>query len=66
MSGTQGRRLDDVGGSTARDYGGSCDGGSVSKRKEVTLMKTRLLRKCQSSGFDTMLEIQNNCIVFHE
>uniref|UniRef100_A0A7N2M329 Methyltransferase type 11 domain-containing protein n=1 Tax=Quercus lobata TaxID=97700 RepID=A0A7N2M329_QUELO len=44
-SGTQGRWLDDVGGSTARGCGGSCDGGSVSKRKEVTLMKTRLLRK---------------------
>ena len=28
-----------------------------SERKKVTLMKTRLLRKCQSSGFDTMLEI---------
>ena len=28
-SGTQERRLDDVGGSTARGCGGSCDGGSV-------------------------------------
>ena len=28
-SGTQGQRLDDVGGSTARGCGGSCDGGSV-------------------------------------
>ena len=27
------------------------------ERKEVTLMKTRLLRKGQSSGSDTMLEI---------
>ena len=27
-------------------------------------MKTRLLRKGQSSGSDTMLEIQNNNIVF--
>ena len=35
-SGAQGRRLDDVGGSTAIGCGGSCDGGSVSKRKEVT------------------------------
>ena len=35
-------------------------------KKEVTLMKTRLLRKDQSSGSDTMLEIQNDCIVFHE
>ena len=62
---TQGRRLDDVGGSTARGCGGSCDGGSVVK-KEVTLMKTRLLKKGQSSGSNTMLEIQNDCIVFHE
>ena len=64
-SGTQGRRLDDVGGSTARGCGDSCDGGSVVK-KEATLMKTRLLRKGQSSGSDTMLEIQNDCIVFLE
>ena len=63
---TQGRWLDDIGGSTARGCDGSCDGGSVSKRKEVTLMKTRLLGKGQSSGSDTMLEIQNNCIVFHK
>ena len=49
------------------DCGGSCDGGSVvKKKKEVTLMKTRLLRKGQSSGSDTMLEIQNDCIVFHK
>ena len=33
-------------------------------KKKATLMKTRLLRKGQSSGSDTMLEIQNNCIVF--
>ena len=37
---------------------------AFSKRKEVTLMKTRLLRKCRSSGSDTMLEIRNNCIIF--
>ena len=37
---------------------------AFSKRKEVTLMKTRLLRKGQSSGSDTMLEIRNNCIIF--
>ena len=28
-------------------------------------MKTRLLRKGQSSGSDTMLEILEDCIVFH-
>ena len=29
---------------------------AFSERKKVTLMKTRLLRKGQSSGSDTMLE----------
>ena len=57
--GTQGRRLDDVGGSTARGCGGCCDGGS-NVEKRVTLIKTRLLRKGQSSGSDTMLEILND------
>ena len=36
------------------------------RKKEVTLMKTRLLKKGQSSGSDTMLEIQNDYIVFHK
>ena len=56
-SGTQGRRLDDVGGSTAKGCGGGCDDGSDVEKKGVTLIKTRLLRKCQSSSSDTMLEI---------
>ena len=56
---TQGRRLDDVGGSTVRGCGGCCDGGS-DVEKGVTLIKTRLLRKGQSSGSDTMLEILND------
>ena len=30
------------------------------KKKRVTLIKTRLLRKGQSSGSDTMLEIQED------
>ena len=64
-SGTQGRRLDDVGGSTARGCGGSCDGGSVVK-KEAKLLKTRLLRKGQSIDSNTLLEIQNDYIVFLE
>ena len=55
--GTQGRWLDDVGGSTAKGYGGGCDGGSDVEKKRVTLIKTRLLRKDQSSGSDTMIEI---------
>ena len=63
-SGTQGRWLDDVGGSTAKGCGGCCDGES-DVDKGVTLIKTRLLRKGQSSGFDTMLEILKNCIIFH-
>ena len=37
---------------------------AFSKRKEVTLMKTRLLRKGQSSGSDTMLELLNDYILF--
>ena len=40
----------------AKGYGDCCDGGS-DVEKGVTLIKTRLLRKCQSSGSDTMLEI---------
>ena len=36
------------------------------KKKRVTLRKTRLLRKGQSSGSDTMLEILEVCIVFLE
>ena len=35
---------------------GCCDGGS-DVGKGVTLIKIRLLRKCQSSGSDIMLEI---------
>ena len=34
------------------------------KKKGVALIKTRLLRKGQSSGSDTMLEILKDCIVF--
>ena len=37
--------------------GGGCDGGSDVEKKGVTLIKTRLLRKGQSSGSDTMLKI---------
>ena len=36
----------------------------LKKKKRVTLIKTRLLRKGQSSGSDTMLEILEDCIVF--
>ena len=60
---TQGRRLDDVCGSTAKGYDDCCDGES-DVEKGVTLIKTRLLRKSQSSGSDTILEILENCIVF--
>ena len=58
-SGTQGRRLDDVRSSTARGCGNCCDGGS-DVEKGVTLIKIRLLRKGQSSGSNTMLEILND------
>ena len=53
---TQGQRLGDVEGSTAKGCGSCCDGGS-DVEKGVTLIKTKLLRKGQSSDFDTMLEI---------
>ena len=44
----------------------SCKGGSNCK-SEIIPMKTGLLRKNQSNGSDTMLEILKNCIVFlHE
>ena len=33
--------------------------------KRSQLIKTRLLRKGQSSGSDTMLEILEDCIIFH-
>ena len=36
------------------------------KKKGVTLRKTRLLRKGQSSGSNTMIEILEDCIVFLE
>ena len=47
-----------------RGCGDCCDGGS-DVENEVTPIKTRLLRKCQSRGSDTMLIILNDCIVFH-
>ena len=56
--------MDDIGGSTAKGCGDCCDGRS-DVEKGVTLIKTRLLRKCQSNGSDTMLEILEDCIVFH-
>ena len=61
---TQRQRLEVVGGSTAKGYGHCYDGESDVKNI-VTLIKTRLLRKSQSSGSDTMLEILKDCIVFH-
>ena len=57
--------MEDVGGSTARGYSDCCDGGS-DVESGVIPIKTRLLRKSQSSGSDTMLEILNDCIVFHK
>ena len=48
----------------AKGCGGYCDGGSDVEKKIVTLIKTGLLRKGQSSGSNTMLEILEDCIVF--
>ena len=47
----------------AKSCSGCCDDGS-DVEKGVTLIKTRLLRKGQSSGSDTMLDILKDCIVF--
>ena len=60
---TQGQWLENVGGSMARGCGSCCDGRS-DVENGVTLIKTRLLKKGQNSGSDTMLEILNNYIVF--
>ena len=57
--------MEDVGGSTARGYIDCCDDGS-NVESGVTPINTRLLRISQSSGSDTVLEILNNCIVFHK
>ena len=46
-----------------RGCGGCCDGGS-DVENGVTLIKTRLLKRGQSSDSNTILEILNNCIVF--
>ena len=62
--GTQRQWLKDVRGSTARGYCDCCDDGN-DVENGVTPIKTRLLRKGQSSGFDIMLEILKDCIVFH-
>ena len=56
--------MEDVGGSMARGCGDCCDGGS-DVENGVTPIKIRLLRKGQSNDFNTMLEIQKDCIVFH-
>ena len=54
-----------VRGLTAKGCGDCCDGES-DVENGVTPIEIRLLRKCQSSGSDTMLEILENCIVFHQ
>ena len=46
----------------AKGCDGCCDGGR-DVDNGVTPIKIRLLRKGQSSGSDTMLEILNKCIV---
>ena len=63
-SGTLRQWLEDVGGSTARSCSDYCDGRS-DVENEVTPIKTRLLRKSQSNGSDTILEILEDYIIFH-
>ena len=53
---TQRQQLEDIGGSTTRGCGDCCDSGS-NVENGVTPIKTKLLRKCQNSGSDTMFEI---------
>ena len=62
-SGTQRQWLEDVRGSTMRGCGDCCDGRS-DVENGVTPIKTRLLRKGQSSSFDTMLEILNSTMLY--
>ena len=47
----------------AKGYGG-CSDGESDIENEVTPIKTKLLRKCQSSGSDTMLEILNSIVLY--
>ena len=61
--GTQRQRLEDVEGSTARGCGNCCDGES-DVENGVTLIKTRLLRKGQSSGSGIMLEILKSVVLY--
>ena len=48
----------------ARGCSDCCDSGS-DVENGVTPIKTRLLKKGQNSGSNTMLEILNDCVVFH-
>ena len=61
--GTQRQWLEDVGGSTAKGYGDCCDSGS-DVENGITPIKTRLLRKGQSCGSDTMLEILKSVVLY--
>ena len=44
-SGTQGRRMDDVGGSTAKGCGGGYDGGSDVEKKKSHTNKDKTVKK---------------------
>ena len=61
--GTQGRQLEDVGGSITKGCGGSCCDGK-NDENGVAPIKTRLLRKCQNSSFDTILEILKSIVLY--
>ena len=61
--GTQRQRLKDIGGSTARGCGDCCDDRS-DVENGVTPIKTRLLRKGQSSDSNIMLEILKFVVLY--
>ena len=56
--------MEDIGGSTAKGYSDYCDGGS-DVESGITPIKTRLLRKGQSCGSNTMLEILEDLYILY-
>ena len=56
--------MEDIGGSTAKGYSDYCDGGS-DVESGITPIKTRLLRKGQNCGSDTMLEILEDLYILY-
>ena len=56
--------MEDIGGSTVKGYSDYCDGGS-DVESGITPIKTRLLRKGQSCGSNTMLEILEDLYILY-